>query len=89
ELEFLRENGALNLDRISDSFDALDKANKVLGLPKAPLIAVQNNIQNNQLNSKDGLDSAKKDDFNININFVKAKKKKDDDIIDVESENAE
>ncbi|EDP2938666.1 hypothetical protein GJ234_07640 [Campylobacter jejuni] len=89
ELEFLRENGALNLDRISDSFEALDKANKVLGLPKAPLIAVQNNIQNNQLNSKGSLDSAKKHDFNININFIKAKKKKDDDIIDVESENIE
>ena len=70
------------MDRISDGFEALDKANKVLGLPKAPLIAVQNNIQNNQLNAKGSLDSAKKDDFNININFIKAKKKKDD-IIDI------
>ena len=35
------------------------------------------------------MDSIKKDDFNININFIKAKKKKDDDIIDIESENVE
>lgn len=81
----LRENNQMNLKNLNSSFKTLEMANNVLGIPK-PMIAIQNNIQNNQLNAKGSLDSAKKDDFNINIEFVesKQKKEKENEIIDIE-----
>lgn len=72
---------------LNDISNVMQKVNDTLQvIPKAPLIALQNNIQNNQLNAKGSLDSDKKDDFNINIEFVesKQKKEKENEIIDIE-----
>ena len=83
----LRENNQLNLQNLNMSLRTLETANNFLGLPKNPIIAVQNNIQNNQLNTQSNLKVDTKSDFNININFVKAKNKNDDEIIDIQEED--
>ena len=79
ETDALRDSGLLNLNNIQTSFKTLETASNFLGIPKTPMVAIQNNIQNNTLNNQRSND--KKEDFNINLNFVENKKK---DIIDAE-----
>lgn len=79
ELSYLRESGELNLENLKESFEALEKANKVLGLPRTPLIALQNNIQNNIQNNKTSNSNNK--DFNVKIEVIEAKPKNNDDLI--------
>ena len=81
----LREDGEMDLKNINFSLKTLETANNFLGIPKSPLIAIQNNIQNNNK----GLQEAEiKKPIDININFVKKDDKnkiKNDTIINIEN----
>lgn len=90
------EISAKALDKLSLMLDMCDNPSDVrevaqavkvisdtLGVtPKTPLVAIQNNIQNN--NNQSG-STSKKDDLSIKVEFVKQKKK--DDIIDINVTN--
>lgn len=92
---FLMLEEATSPSELNQIGSVMQKVNDTLQvIPKAPLINLQNNIQNNtQTNIKNGgngVSIERKEDFNININFVENKnkdKKEKIDIIDVESEN--
>lgn len=81
--EELRDKGEMDLDNINKSLLALRTANQIIGIPnKAPLVAIQNNIQNNTQTNNN-----KESDLKININVIQPpKKKKESEIIEVESE---
>lgn len=79
----LREQNLMDLKNLNSSFKALETANNVLGIQKNPIVAIQNNIQNNSnLNNINATDDKK--ELKIEVEVIESKK---DDFIDVEVKN--
>lgn len=83
DTEKLRQQDKMDLDNINKTLLALRTANQIIGIPnKTPLVAIQNNIQNNTQTNNN-----KESDLKININVIQPpKKKKESEIIEVISD---
>lgn len=78
-------NNPDDLAMIKEYANALKALNEAVGIfPKAPQIAIQNNMQNNQYGSKSGSADKKSAELKVQVEFLGDISKKDDKTIDAE-----
>ena len=74
-----------DLAMIKEYANALKALNEAVGIfPKAPQIAIQNNMQNNQYGTKSGATDKKPAELKVQVEFLGDISKKDEKSIDVE-----
>ena len=78
-------NNPDDLAMIKEYANALKALNEAVGIfPKAPQIAIQNNMQNNQYGAKSGTTDKKPAKLEVQVEFLGDISKKDDKTIDAE-----
>lgn len=78
-------NNPDDLAMIKEYANALKALNEAVGIfPKAPQIAIQNNMQNNQYGAKNGVSDKKPAKLEVQVEFLGDISKKDDKTIEAE-----
>lgn len=78
-------NNPDDLAMIKEYANALKALNEAVGIfPKAPQIAIQNNMQNNQYGAKSGATDKKSAELKVQVEFLGDISKKDNKTIDAE-----